>query len=176
MYPKLVETLKGNIAYLSTQIQPWIDQYKCKNAFELFTKDIPDVNEKIKIMGYIHRRDAYITTLNSLESDVQTISYEERNAKMKVIPLSRKWEIISHFFIPEVEKAMTRMPGNDAQLLNYVDAFNPKDLGNYLDDKEFVEIVPYLAALWYHQNVEKFKVIEEEPEPDPYDGQPCDAA
>lgn len=174
-YTSITQMLKGNIAFLSTQIQPWIDKYNCKNAFELFNKPINDSDEKARIIGYIHRRDAYINVLNMMESDIQTISYEERNSTAKVIPLSRKWEIISHFFIPEVEKEMAKMVASDPDLLNYIDVFNPGDLNNYLDDENFVGLVPYLAALWYQQNIEKFKT-KAEPEPEPDDTRPCDAA
>jgi hypothetical protein len=69
-YENVRETLKGNIAFLSTQIKPWIDKYNCKNAFDLFTKSFEgNDKEKLIIHGYIHRRDAYIQILNVLESE-----------------------------------------------------------------------------------------------------------
>jgi|SRR5579859_3051379 len=69
-YDKVKETLKGNIAFLSTQIKPWIDKYNCVNAFDLFTKPFEgDEKEKLIVHGYIHRRDAYMQILNVIEAE-----------------------------------------------------------------------------------------------------------
>lgn len=69
-YTKVLEMLKGNIAYLSTQIKPWIDKYDCKNAFDLFSKPFEgSEGDKLIIHGYIHRRDAYIQILNAIEAE-----------------------------------------------------------------------------------------------------------
>lgn len=67
-YEKLRQELAGNIAFLTTQIKPWMDKYNCVNAFDLFTKEFKgEEKEKLIIHGYIHRRDAYVQILNKLE-------------------------------------------------------------------------------------------------------------
>lgn len=68
-YQSIKEELRGNIAFLSTQIKQWTDKYNCVNAFDLFTKSF-DGNEKQKLIihGYVHRRDAYISILNKMET------------------------------------------------------------------------------------------------------------
>jgi hypothetical protein len=169
-YKKISEMLAGNISFLSTQIAPWIAQYGCKSAFDLFNHDFKgDTDEKVKIMGYIHRRDAYIQILNTLEYEATSIREETKSTRLKTIPISRKWEIIENAFTRKTGKVMGEMGIEDSEILNGLDPQTWREsklvLAEAIQNGSFEHAIPLFAALWYNANVEPLGPAVPQPEP-----------
>lgn len=158
-YSKIRESLKGSIQYLSTQIEPWVKQYKCRNAFDLYTQKFDDADEKARIMGYIHRRDAYISILNMLESEQTSIAAEESEARIKPIPISRKWEIVATAVTRQISEELKNVPLSKSSMLTNIDSY---------DNFEVKQFLPLYAAKWYNEFVEPLNVVAED------DTRPCD--
>lgn len=175
-YAKVRETLNGSIQFLSTQIEPWVKQYKCKNAFDLYTYEFTDPDEKARIMGYIHRRDAYIGILNMLESEQTSIAEEESEARIKPIPATRKWEIINTAFTRRASEVMKNVSIEESEILK---GFTPQTwrdsklaIAEAIQQGTFENVIPMFAALWYNSNAESLGEVHVRAESD--DARPCD--
>jgi hypothetical protein len=160
MYSKIQQMIAGNIKFLTTQIQPYLDKYQCKNAFDLYTQHFEDMEEKVKVMGYVHRRDAYVTIGNQIASEETSIQDEITNSFMKTIPSSRKQEIIGNAFSREVEKLLM---DSDPEILKWADMNCIKDAMDLMEDENYGSALPLIAAIWYDTEIEKLNEPEETP-------------
>jgi len=160
MYSKIQQMIAGNINFLTTQIQPYLDKYQCKNAFDLYTQHFEDMEEKVKVMGYVHRRDAYVTIGNQIASEQTSIQDEITDSFMKTIPSSRKQEIIGNAFSREVEKLLM---DSNPEMLNYAHEGYLKDATILLKNENYSDALPLIAAIWYDTEIEKLNEPEETP-------------
>jgi hypothetical protein len=157
MYSKLQQMIAGNIKFLTTQLQPYLDKHKCKNAFDLYTQHF---EEKVKVMGYVHRRDAYVTIGNQIASEQTSIQDEITGSLMKTIPSTRKQEIIGNAFSREVEKLLM---DSNPEMLNWASADCIKDAMDLMDDGSYSSALPLIAAIWYDTEIEKLNEPEVTP-------------
>ena len=168
MYSKIQETIAGNITFLTTQIQPYMDKYNCRNAFELFTHKFEDPEEKVRVMGYVHRRDAFVYMGNQIAYEQMSVAQEAVKAVGGVLPAVRKNEIIINAFQREVEKQMQRAWIQDSKFVDGVVEFevdSREKMETLIEFKHFNQAIPYLAVLWYNAKVEPLlpkpkKVVE----------------
>lgn len=154
-YKRLQNTLAANIKTLSSSIDFYVRKYKCKSAFELFNMDFDgDVNEKIRIMGYVHRRDAFIYIANIIGQSQLSIREEQSESVSGVIPTTRKWEIIGNAFVRKAEDLLTEVSVEDSTVFIGLDESDPKHVAAMIQDGAYEEAFPLYAALWYNKNVE----------------------
>ena len=162
MYGKILETLDGNVSFLTTQIQPWIQKYGCRSAFDLFNHPFEDPDEKARVMGYVHRRDAYITIANQIRAE-QTSIKEERDASVTgTISKIRKVEIVGNQFVRDAEDALTKAWMEDKDFLERA-GMNIEETWHKLDNciaqNNIVDALPLFITLWYNDTKEVLGTI-----------------
>ena len=162
MYGKILETLDGNITFLTTQIQPWMQKYGARSAFDLFNHPFEDPDEKARVMGYVHRRDAYITMANQIRGEQVSIKEEREASITNTVSTLRKIEIVGNCFVRDVENQLTEAWIRDKDFLersgmNIEETWHK--LSECINHGNIVDALPLFIALWYNDTKEVLGTI-----------------
>lgn len=164
MYSKIQETIAGNINFLTEELQPYMDKFNCKSPFDLFNHKFDSVDEKIKVMGIINRRDAFVFMGNQVAYEQMSVEDEVNDSAVGEIPRIRKSEIIVNAFQREVEKQMQKALATDTFFVDFaVESINEshEKAESLVSIGFFDQAIPYLAVLWYNRFKETLAPVAE---------------